>query len=266
MSHFRLYMISLLLTACCTSKAQTDSTLQSLQQLPTKYLGQVENKVDKYSSRITTKTERTLTKLSRWEDKIHQLLLKANPEVAQRLFGNNQLTFATALEKFKAGEAIATQQRARYDEYRDKLTTGIKYLNTKKDSLDAKLITPLNNTKEKLDKLNTEEAESEAMQQFIKERKKQLINQSIQYIGNSKYLAKINKESYYYIETLKNYKEIFSDKKKAEETAVTLLNKIPAFTKFVQQNSMLAQLFGSPSAGGAVASLAGLQTRASVMR
>ena len=109
-----------------------------------------------------------------------------------------------------------------------------------------------------------EQTQTEAIEQFIKERRKQLISQSLQYIGNSKYLSKINKESYYYVETLKNYKEIFSDKKKTEETALTILNKIPAFTKFVQQNSMLARLFGSPSSGGATPSLAGLQTRTSV--
>jgi RHS repeat-associated protein len=102
------------------------------------------------------------------------------------------------------------------------------------------------------------------MKIFIKQRKKQLIEQSIQYIGKSKYLQKINKEAWYYVETIKNYKEIFSDKQKAEQTAITLLNKIPAFNKFMQENSMLAQLFGSPTAIGNTASLAGLQTRASV--
>jgi hypothetical protein len=93
-----------------------------------------------------------------------------------------------------------------------------------------------------------------------------LIQQSLQYLGQSKYLQKINKEAYYYVETIKNYKAIFSDKKKAEQTAFTLLNKIPAFTKFVQQNSMLASLFGSPlsNGSGSIASLAGLQTRADV--
>ena len=260
----RLCIVIVLLSTSFVSEAQTDSTIQSLQQLPTKYIKQVDAKVDKYTTRITNKTEKTLTKLAKWENKIHTLLQKANPEAAQRLFGNNQLTFASALEKYKKGEAIVAAQKARYDEYRDKLTTSIKYLETKKDSLNAKLVQPLKDTKEKLSKLEVEQSQTEAMEQFIKERKKQLINQSVQYIGNSKYLAKISKESYYYVETLRNYKAIFSDKKKAEETALTILSKIKAFTKFTQQNSMLASLFGSPSNGGTAPNLAGLQTRASI--
>ena len=105
---------------------------------------------------------------------------------------------------------------------------------------------------------------SEALEAFIKERKKQLIDGSIQYIGKSKYLQKIDKESYYYIETLKNYKQLFSEPKKAEELALKILNKIPAFTKFLQQNSQLASMFRMPGSTIDAQSLAGLQTRSSV--
>ncbi|MBK7305570.1 MAG: hypothetical protein IPI88_00125 [Chitinophagaceae bacterium] len=105
---------------------------------------------------------------------------------------------------------------------------------------------------------------TEAVEAFIKERKQQLLNEALKYIGRSKYLTKIDKESYYYIETLRNYKELFTDKKKAEELALKLLNKIPAFTRFMQDNSMLASLFGSPNTPASMASLQGLQTRASV--
>jgi len=116
-----------------------------------------------------------------------------------------------------------------------------------------------------MQELEDEEGKSEAIQQFIKERKKQLIEQAFIHIGKSKYLTKINKESYYYVETLKNYKELLSYSKKAEQTAKTILNKIPAFQQFMQKNSMLASLFGQPGdpLSANTASLAGLQTRAS---
>jgi hypothetical protein len=264
MSLSRLFILFLLIFTSHYCKAQEDTTVQSIQHLPLKYIHQIDSKIDKYTNRITNKTEKTLTKLSRWENKIKALLEKANPETAQKLFGNNQLTFTSALEKYKNGEAILNNQRAKYNEYRDKLTTSINYLETQKEQLDAKLIKPLQTAKEKVQQLETKQDEADNMEQFIKERKKQLIEQSIQQIGQSKYLQKISKESYYYIETIKNYKEIFQDKKKAEETAITLLSKIPAFKKFMQENSMLASLFGSPSGTGNIASLAGLQTRASV--
>lgn len=248
----------------CYCQAQTDSLLEKLQTIPLRYLEGTEKKVKKYSDRITGKTGKTLVKLSRWETKIKSLLEKTSPETANRLFASNQLTFNAVLQKFKEGKSITENYSASYDQYRDELTTQIKYLEYKKDLLDKKYLQPIAKTKEKINTLEENIKNTEAVQQFIKERKKALINESIKYIGKSKYLQKINEESFYYTETLRNYKEIFKDKKKAEETAITLLNKIPAFKKFTRENSMLASLFRLPDYSGSAQSLAGLQTRASV--
>jgi hypothetical protein len=242
------------------------SVADTLIYLPVKYFNQIDNKIDKYSNRIISETEKTLTKLTKWENKVKALLQKVNPEAAERLFGNNQTTFSTLLQKIQEGKTIAENYQAKYDEYRDKLRSIVNYLQQQKDALKTNVIQPLTEIDQKFTALEENVKNSEALQQFIKERKRKLIDQSIQYIGKSKYLAKISKESYYYIETLRNYKELFHDPKKAEQAALTILNKIPAFTKFIQENSMLAKLFGSPNAtstagGGA---LAGLQTRASV--
>jgi hypothetical protein len=182
-----------------TTPAQADSLIYTLQNIPKKYLTQIDDKLDKYTSRVSNKTEKTLTKLARWETKIKTLLEKASPETAQRLFGNNQLTFTTVLQKYKQGEVLFTQQRAKYNEYRDKLSTSIKYLEEQKEQLDAKLLQPLQKAKTQVQAYEQMQDNADQMEQFIKERKKELINQSIQYIGKSKYLQKIDKEAYYYI-------------------------------------------------------------------
>ncbi len=257
-----LFFTAINLTSICFG--QTDTALHSLSKISTKHLQGVNNKLDKYSNRITSKTEKTLTKLSKWENKIHNLLQKADPATADRLFGNGAITFSSMLQKFKEGKIVTENYKAQYDDYRDKLTTGIRYMDVQKEQLDVKLIKPLNEAKQKIKELDNDVAESEVVTKLMKERKQQLLSASIKYIGKSKYLTKINKESYYYAETMRNYKDIFNDPKKAEETALTILNKIPAFTKFVAENSMLASLFGKPADYGSPQSLAGLQTRTSV--
>lgn len=264
MSTKSLTLILLIIVPFCFCQAQTDSILQQLQNIPNRYINTVEKKVTKYSHRITDKTEKTLVKLSRWEKKIQSLLQKVNPEAANKLFAPGQTTFTTVLQKYREGKTITEGYKARYDKYTDDLATQFKYLEDKKELLDKKYLQPLADSKKKMNELEKDMDNTEAMQQFIKERKKQLIQEAVKYIGKSKYLTKIDKESYYYVETLRNYKEIFSDKKKTEEVALKILNKIPAFAKFIQENSMLAQLFGSPSNSGSIANLSGLQTRASV--
>jgi hypothetical protein len=248
--------------------------------IPQKFIRQTEAKAAKYAHRITNKTEKTLAKLARWEGKIKALLEKSSPETAQRLFANAQLTFAGMLEQYQKGIQIANGYGKQYDEYRDRLGNTVAYL----ASPPAPLPMPsawqagergvaetlakngAKATYQQLQELDTLVDNTEAVQQFIKERKKQLIEQSIGYIGKSKYLQKINKESYYYIETLRNYKAIFQDEKKAEELAVKLLQKIPGFEDFLQRNSAVAGLFGFNTnvGGNASPNLAGLQTRASV--
>jgi hypothetical protein len=197
-------------------------------------------------------------------NKIKTILEQVNPETANKLFGNNQLTFSGALQKLKEGKSVVEGYKSKYNEYRDKLTTSIKYLDQQKDKLNQNVLEPINKAKKKLNELEEDITRTEAIEQFIRERKKQLINEAVKYIGKSKYLTRIDKEAFYYVETLRNYKEIFSDKKKAEKTALNILNKIPAFQKFTQQNSMLASLFGSGRSGGNAPNLAGLQTRAGV--
>ena len=261
----RLLILSLILIASYHCEAQLDSTLEALQKIPTKYISKIETKIDKYSNRITGKTEKSLLKLSKWENKIKNILDKVSPETSQKLFGNNATTFSSLLKKLQEGKALTEGYKAKYNEYRDKLTTSIKYLEDQKDKLNKNLIQPINTTKKKLTELEQDVSNTEAVEAFIKERKQQLMNEAVKYIGKSKYLTKIDKESYYYIETLRNYKELFSDKKKAEELAYKILDKIPAFKNFVQQNSMLASLFRMPgNDNGNMANLAGLQTRASV--
>jgi hypothetical protein len=64
------------------------------------------------------------------------------------------------------------------------------------------------------------------------------------------------------------WRQMLNEPDKLEQEALRLLNKLPAFQKFMQQNGQLAQLFGPPpaNASSGAASLAGLQTRQSVMQ
>jgi hypothetical protein len=129
MTRLRIIPLIILLINSATARAQAiDSTLETLKQIPTKYLADIDKKVDRYAKRITTKTERTLTKLSRWENKIKGLLEKASLETAEHLFGNSQPTFGSLLQKIKRSEALVLQYVAPNNKYLDDLKTSLKYI------------------------------------------------------------------------------------------------------------------------------------------
>jgi hypothetical protein len=264
MNSIRPYIVVLFCIAACCCQAQVDSTLQSVQDIPSKYFSIVNKKIDKYSDRLTNKTEKTLIKLSRWENKIQKLLLKASPETAERLFAQGRPTFSSMLEKIKKGQAISSDYESQYNSYRDRLATSIKYVQSQKSLLDSQYLKNAKQISGKIEKLEEGVAYSEQIDQFIQERKKQLYDEVIKYAANNKYLKKINKEGYYYAQTLRNYKELFADPKKVEETAKNILGKIPSFQKFTKENSALAGLFGNQGSLGGAQAIAGLQTRTSI--
>ncbi len=267
----RKQLLFILTILCITSSrlfsqgVQTDTIANQLSQVPSKYFNEISSKADKYFKEVTSKTEKTLEKLVKWEEKIKSLLEKINPEAAAKLFSNSQVTFKSLLQKYKEGVVATEGYILSYDQYRDKLNTTLKYLDEKKQKLNATAIKPLETAREKVGKLNEQLANTEALQKLIKERKKLLMQQAAQYLGQSKYLQKINKQAFYYFEALRNYKQVFSDSKKAEELALKLLKKIPAFNDFMEKNSLLASLFGSPGlAGNPNGTIGLLQSRAMV--
>lgn len=117
------------------------------------------------------------------------------------------------------------------------------------------------------DTLNQTAKKTEFVQSFIAKRKNQLVREAMQYAGNMRAIKKLNKETWYYAESIRNYRELFEDAGKRERLAKKLLSGIPAYQQFARENSVLASLFAIPAAGGDpnnAASLAGLQTRAGV--
>jgi hypothetical protein len=183
-------------------------------------------------------------------------------------------------------EEIANNYGKTYDGYRDRLTNTMGYLASPcgaaaaacGPTLPLPAGRPLSQGEGKaeigakgaaaayqqLQKLDSLVDNTEALQQFIKERKRQLAEAAVKYLGKSRWAKKMDKDSYYYMETLRNYKSLFGDERKAEQLAVRLLQKIPGFEGFLQRNSAVAGLFGfntNVDASG-IPNLSGLQTRA----
>ncbi|WP_209860751.1 hypothetical protein [Chitinophaga sp. OAE865] len=107
-------------------------------------------------------------------------------------------------------------------------------------------------------------AEAESIKAYIRERKQLLRQQLSQYAGFTKELQKMNKQVYYYSQQLMEYKQAFSDKRKAEQKAMEVIKQIPAFNDFMQRHSQLAGLFGIQGSTASAQNLEGMQTRSQV--
>lgn len=261
---------------CLTAKAQNaidiagktkDSLVQKTTAIPGKYLSQVKQKSDKMERQITRRSEKSLSRFMKQEDKIKRRLGKIDSLKANNLFSHSidSMGSLKARMQGKLGKysGALTQSGG---PYLDSLSNSLSFLKDSKGLLDkSKGITDkLNGSLKSVDNLKDKLQQAEQIKAYIRERKQLLKEQLSQYTGFTKDLQKMNKEAYYYAQQLKEYKEVFKDKKKAEQKAMEVIKKLPAFTDFMQKHSQLASLFNIQGATASAQSLEGLQTRSQV--
>ena len=248
--------------ALICSGQSTDSLATGIQNIPGKYYSKVQKKYSTIDNNLSKKSVKYLKKLQKQEGRINRKLSsidsltgKADKAVTKK--------YASFIQEFneKKGK-LGKVNLNEYNSYIDTVSTSLAFL--KKLKSDGKAALPL----EKLDELKDKFNQTAKVNEFINERKQQiqqLLSKYTQLPGSLKrQFDKMRKTAYYYKAQVNEYKGMLKDPKKIEETAIKVLNKIPAFQKFMKQNSQIASLFGLPQGYGTPASLAGLQTRASV--
>jgi len=276
MKYSSLLFFAVLITICLTTKAQNaidmagkakDSLVQKTTAIPGKYLSQVKQKSDKMERQITRRSEKALSRFMKQEDKIKRRLGKIDSLKANNLFSHSIDSMGSLKSRMqgKLGKysGALTQSGG---PYLDSLSNSLSFLKGSKGLLDkSKGITDkLNGSLKSVDNLKDKLQQAEQIKAYIRERKQLLKEQLSQYTGFTKDLQKMNKEAYYYAQQLKEYKEVFKDKKKAEQKAMEVIKKLPAFNDFMQKHSQLASLFNIQGATASAQSMEGLQTRSQV--
>jgi hypothetical protein len=91
------------------------------------------------------------------------------------------------------------------------------------------------------------------------------LKQQLDRFGLGDKLSGYNKQAYYYIQLIEEFKGALNEPDKIERQTLALLNKLPAFRTFMRKNSMLSGLFSVPDDNPMdqrnLESLTGLQTR-----
>lgn len=240
----------------------SDSTTYLIQSIPSKYFLDIENKVSKYSGRINRKTQKTLKKLSKWELRIKHLLEKADPATAQQLFKNG-LSFVALQQKWKQVDTDLQKSIQGVNSYQDRLNSQLKLIHQYQTVLDTGLRKQALQAKVRFDSSLSLTEKQKVLQALIKERKEALIQALKKQLIKTPMVRKLNKEVFYYVETVENYKELFSSPSSREKYVKQLLESNSQIRKLLRENSFIASLFPGTSNPGAV-NLNGLQTRTAI--
>jgi hypothetical protein len=262
-----LYLFIFLTSSSLFSYSQIpDSSLKVSPRLPEQYYSRVNKKINSVNAQLIKKSLKYLAKFQRQERKIREKMEKLNPERATNVLNKGSEQYKEFSQKIKSKTADATKIiTGAYNPYLDSLGTSLSFLK-QFNGVSDKVKGPLAG----FDQMQTRLQQSEKIKDFIAERKnqiKELLSKYTKIPGSLKSaFDKLNKTAYYYSAQVKEYKEMLKDPKKIEQKTLSILNKLPAFQKFMKENGQLASLFRINENIDPAQSLTGLQTRGSVQQ
>ncbi len=243
---------------------QDSAVLSSSQRISTQYIDKVSSKAASLEQKLDKKSERALRQFQKQEDRLRKKLSRIDSSAAVNIFSsaeNKYKDFETKLQNATTPKNFIPSL--------DTVSTSLSFLQANPQFLSqAKEVKEkLKDAAGKISELKAQFQKAEDIKQFIKERK-DFLKRELSKFGFAKELKKISKQAYYFQQQCEEYKAMLKDQKRAERKAIELLSKTKPFKEFFRKNSQLASLFrlpgSDPNDPSAQASLAGLQTRATV--
>jgi hypothetical protein len=242
---------------------------------PSSFFSRINHRAASLEDRLTKQTERYLQRLAKRERKLKRKLSKIDSTAAQKLFANSDQEYARMINRINSDSLSAAESKGasgQYVPYFDSLKTSLSFLSQNSgvlsDSKDAK--EKIGNSLQQVNGLKSKLQQTDEVKAFIQQRKQQMREGLSKYTnlpkGISDELGGYSKEASYYSAQIKEYRNMLNDPDKMITKGLSLLNKVPAFTQFMQQHSELASLFSLPDNYGTPASLTGLQTRSMVQQ
>lgn len=258
-------LITMLCVICQFTLSYGQQGADSAIAVSNKVVSKINSRIASFNDRLDRQTEKYLRKLEKQELKLQRKLAKLDSSRAAQLFGETKAKYAALRSGLKQKTDKITSFSGKYIPNIDSLGLSLNFLGE-----NSQYLSKLKEGKEKitgaLDKYKELQQKLKAtgdIQEYIRERKR-LLKETLSQYNLDKYLKKFSKDGYYAVKQISEIKDALNDPSKFEQMALKLLNKLPAFKKFVASNSQLAGLFNAPGNYGAAQSVAGLQTRASV--
>lgn len=247
-------------------RAQSDSSfVDKAAALPDKFYPKLNDKITTIDKGLDKRTEKLLQKIEQREAKIYKKLWKKDSVAAKELIGNAKQRYASLREDAKQQASRLGKFSQVYSGKLDSLGTTFQFLENNK-VLPADIKDKITGSTDALKSLQGKFNQTDIIKKYLRDRK-QLLTSQLEKFGLAKELNQLNKQIYYYQQQVREYKDLWENPDKLTAKLLTLAQKVPAFKNFFAQHSQLGSLFNLPgSASNDPASLAGLQTRVSVLQ
>jgi hypothetical protein len=270
---FLIAVFCMSLLFCQVSRAQEkESVVDKVINFPTSFFNKVNSKYASLEDKLNKQSEKYLQRLKKKEKKMKRKLARVDSAKAEQTFGDVDAQYDKMIAAVQSDSLPVKRNGGAYIPMVDSVKTSLAFLgqNPAVLSQSKEVQDKVKGSLSQVNQLQGKMQQSEQVKAFIQQRKTQIKESLGRFTNLPKGLANdftgFQKEAYYYSAQLKEYKDMLNDPDKMVQKGLSLLNKLPAFTSFMKQNSELASLFRLPDNYGTPASLAGLQTRSMVQQ
>jgi hypothetical protein len=261
---------ALLCLVLTVSHAQSvDSVTSKVFSFPSRLLGKLQKKTADLNTQLTQQTSSYLQKMARREAKMQQKLSSVDSNAAKNLFSGSAQRYAALQQQLKTDSGHQGQSYSGvYPAYLDSMQGSMGFLKQNPQLLNnsgTAQLTQLQGASSQLQTLQAKMGVAGEAQAYMQQREQMIADYIAQHsnlqgvLGSS--FSGMNKDIYYYSQTLRQYQEIWTSPDKLEQQTLALLNRVPAFQSFMKANSMLGGLFNVPQNYGTPQGALGLQTK-----
>lgn len=257
-------LVSLLPSLIYCQELPSSSVSNNRLDLPCGLFTQIQHKTAALDDQLTKRTETYLQRMARSEAKIQKKLYLKDSLKAKSLFAGSAAKYAALLQSLRDNSFSAASTSRVYLPGLDSLHTGLFFLSQHQQLLSSSVNKgAITSAITHLSQLQAKYLQTADIQAFCRQREA-LLKEQLGTSGLGKQLLGMNKESFYYQQQLAQYKSVWNDRQKLEETVLGAIRQMPVFQNYMQKNSLLSQLFPIPDNLGTSQALAGLQTRTDI--
>jgi hypothetical protein len=261
-------LLMLLVSSALYAQEQPATLVDKVADFPTQLFSRVNSRITGIEDKLVRQTQKSLQRLAKQEERLKRKLSRKDTAAANALFGRSAEIYSRLQRAIQSSDSlVSTKKAGDYIPEFDSVKTMLGFLEQNPQALAGKGTQQLKEAASAATSVSNKLKQVAEIKKLLKNRKNFLSGQLDKY-GLSAQMKKINKEFYYYNQYIQQYKALLNDPSRIEQTALSVLNKIPAFKEFAQKNSFLAALFPSSNdlafnaAGALPPIIPGLQTRA----
>jgi hypothetical protein len=255
------YLVFCLLAPLCVvympAHAQSADTLNAkLANVSAKLLTRIQRKTAGLDQQLTGQTQSYVRRMTSQEASFNKQLSATDSTGAKQLFAGSAQRYAALAQRLRQDTGSKSMLVSGvYQPYTDSLRGTLAFLQQHPQLLGGSgLAAPqaqLQKTVSQLQALQAKMQDAELLQQYMQQRQAQIQQYLSKYTqlpsGISNAFNGYQMKAAYYQQQVKAYKDMLNDPDKLFQTTLTLLNKVPAFSSFMQRHSALSALMPAGS-------------------